>query len=444
MSSKMSTMLRRRIPATIPITTSSTLNAFTKSRILSTDARSERTQEENSMSTSLSQGARSHRGTSRSKRSNFTSGTAAARLAIALLVGATVGCGKSEPVEATSDSTAAMVLGTRDVMTVTNEVIASGITITGSLNAAQEIDVKSQIAGQIDRVTVNRGTAVRRGQLLATIDARGTRAQAASADAALQAADRDLRAADTLYKAGAISERDFVQAKVARDAASAQLAQTRETLGRASVTSPISGVISDRMIEPGEAVQTATSLFTVVNTDSLELAGRVAPGDIAGVRIGQSVKLTLDAYSGRAVTGRVARIEPVAETGTRQVAVYVHVSNARHELVGGLFATGLILRQGSETPMPAVPRTAVRADGNASVAYVIEGDQLVKRTVTLGGEDANRGLVEIRSGVKAGERVLVNAPETALATTRIRILSDSSASRPVVADTSGRGSRGGE
>ena len=366
-----------------------------------------------------------------------------APFALVLLAGATNGCGKSEPIEATSDSTAAMVLGSRDIMTVTNEVIASGITITGSLNAAQEIDVKSQIAGQIDRVSVNRGTVVRRGQLLATIDARGTRAQAASAEASLQAAERDLRAADTLYKAGAISERDFVQAKVARDAASAQLAQSRETLGRASVTSPISGVISDRMIEPGEAVQTATSLFTVVNTDSLELAGRIAPADVGGVRVGQSVKLTLDAYSGRSIMGRVARIEPVAETGTRQVAVYVHVPNSGHELVAGLFSTGLILRQGNETPMPAVPRTAVRADGSANVAYVIEGDQLVKRIVTLGGNDATRGLVGITSGINVGEMVLVNAPETAMASTRVRILSDSTASSPIVPDTSVRKARGG-
>ena len=406
---------------------------------ISTDARSGRTHEEYIMSTSATHRARSDSDMSRSnKRMLSPFARLSARACATVLMVATVACGKAQPAESASDSTAVMVLGTRDVMTVTNEVISSGISITGSLNAAQEIDVKSQIAGQIDRVAVNRGTVVRRGQLLATIDARGTRAQAASAEASLQAADRDLRAADTLYKAGAISERDFVQAKVARDAAGAQLTQARETLGRASVTSPISGVISDRMVEPGEAVQTATSLFTVVNTDSLELAGQVAPGDIAGVRVGQPVKLTLDAYSGKAVTGRVARIEPVAETGTRLVAVYVHVSNARHELVAGLFATGLILNPGSETPMPAVPRTAIRADGNQNVAYVIEGDQLTKRTVTLGGEDANRGLVEIRSGLKAGEKVLVNAPETAQPSTRVRLLSDGSPTKSVTSDSSAR------
>lgn len=320
-----------------------------------------------------------------------------------------------------------MLLGARDVATVSLETIASGISITGSLDAAQRVEVKSQLAGQLDRVTVDRGSSVRRGQLLATIDARGTRAQLSSAQASLEAAERDFRAADTLYKAGAISERDFVQAKVARDASQAQLEQVEETLSRASVTSPITGVISMRSVEPGEAVQTAAALFTIVNTDSLELAGRVAPDAVGRIRIGQSVALTLDAYAGRTITGRVARIEPVAETGTRQVAVYVHVPNPQHELVGGLFATGLIMDDGVKTPQPAVPTTAVQTNGSESVVFVLDGDRIARRSVTLGERDASRGLVAILSGVSAGERVLVNAPENVADGTRATLLSDTPA-----------------
>lgn len=333
-------------------------------------------------------------------------------------------CGGSEAETAIVADEPTMLLGARDIATVSLETIASGISITGSLDAAQRVEIKSQLAGQLDRVTVDRGSSVRRGQLLAAIDARGTRAQLASAQASLEAAERDFRAADTLYKAGAISERDFVQAKVARDASEAQLEQVEETLSRATVTSPITGVISARSVEQGEAVQTATTLFTIVNTDSLELAGRVAPDAVGRIRIGQPVALSLDAYPGRAITGRVARIEPVAETGTRQVAVYVHVPNPRHELVGGLFATGLIMDDGVKTPQPAVPSTAVQTSGSESSVYVLDGDRIMRRTVTLGERDATRGLVAVLSGLSAGERVLVNAPANLADGTRAALLSD--------------------
>jgi RND family efflux transporter MFP subunit len=353
-------------------------------------------------------------------------------LTVALAVVALTACGKSDAPAITADSVSTMVLGTRDLAVVTAENIATGVSITGSLNPAQTVDVKSQIAGQLEEVRVDRGTAVRRGQLLTTINAKGSQAQLASAQAALAAAERDLRAADTLFKAGAISERDFVQAKVAKDAADAQVAQAQEALGRASVTAPITGVISNKAVESGEAVGTAILLFTIVNTDVLELAGKVSPSDIASVRVGQRAELTSDAYVGRTMVGRVARIEPVAEAGTRQVTVYVHVPNAKHEFVAGLFATGLIVTEGNSAPVPVVPMSAVRTNGEQHTVYVFDGTTINGRTVTLGARDASRGLVEVRNGLALGDRVLLYAPESVQNNVRVRLLDDSTSTQPAI------------
>lgn len=340
-------------------------------------------------------------------------------------------CGKDVAPVGAADSVATMVLGSRDLAVVTAEHIASGVPITGSMNPAEQVDVKSQIAGQLEQVRVDRGTAVRRGQLLTTINAQGSKAQLASAEAFLASTERDLRAADTLYKAGAISERDFVQAKVAKDAAVAQVTQAKEALGRASVLSPISGVVSNKAVESGEAVGTAILLFTVVNTDVLELAGKVLPSDIGRVRVGQRAELKADAYPGRTIVGRVVRIEPVADAGTRQVTVYVHVPNAKHEYVAGLFATGLIVTDGSSAAVAAVPASAVHSNGSENTVYVFDGTSINGRSVTLGARDAARGLVEIRTGLAIGDRVLVNAPETMQNNVRVRLLDDSTSTQPV-------------
>ena len=359
-------------------------------------------------------------------------------LVIATTIVAAACGGASEASPATTDSTSTLLLGSRDVATVVLAPIAAGITITGSLDAATRVAVKSQIAGQVEQVTVDRGTNVRRGQLLATIDARGANAQAASAEASLAAAERDLRAADTLHKAGAISERDFVQATVARDAAKAQLTLAQVTLGRTRVESPISGIVSGRSVEPGEAVATAADLFTIVNTDALELAGRVAPDAIGGVTVGQPVNLSVDAYSGKTIVGRVARIEPIAESGTRQVTVYVRVLNPRHDLVAGLFATGVILRNGGASNVPVIPATAIAETNGEQAVYVIDGATLSRRVVTIGDRDNERGLVEVRSGLQVGERVLADAPGAIAPGTRVSMADDSSATSAVKRPSAGR------
>ncbi len=311
---------------------------------------------------------------------------------------------------APSDPAGVLSLGPSDVVRAVAGPVAAGITVTGSLDPADRVEIKAQLAGQLDRVLVERGTVVRRGQTLAVYDAGALRAQDASARAALAARERDLGAADTLYKRGAASQQDFVNARVARDAARAQLTQARETLARATVAAPIGGQVSDKLVSSGEAVQPGTQLFTIVNNDVLELTGQVGADQIGRVRVGQPVRLTLEAYPGRVLSGRVDRLDPVADPATRQVTAYVRVDNRVAGVVGGLFATGVIL-SGAESQVAAgavaVPAAAVRQEGGAPVVYAIENDRVRRRPVTVGVRDAQSGAVEVRAGLAAGTLVLV-------------------------------------
>lgn len=324
-----------------------------------------------------------------------------------------------------------VTLGARDVATVALHPIAAGITVTGSLDPTRQVEVKAQLAGQLDRVLVERGSVVRRGQVLATFDAGTVRAQTASAEADVASKERDLDAADTLYKRGVISQRDYVQAKVALDAARAQLMQMREMLDRATVRSPVTGQISEKSVASGEAVQVGGKLFTVVNADTLELAAQVAANQIGQVRVGQPVRFTLDAYPDRVLTGRVARMDAVANAGTRQVGVYIRVPNTDHGIVAGLFATGTIVTSGASgaTPVPTIPTVAVHQDSGQSVVYTVEGDRVQRRPVTLGARDDVAGLVEVRAGLAPGARV-ITAPGQGLAVgTPVRLLADVAGAR---------------
>ena len=363
------------------------------------------------------------------------------RSSIAAVLAATtlisVACSNTDAAEIdakATDKPVAVTLGQRDVAIATLTPITAGIAVTGSLDPADRVEIRAELSGQIERVLVDRGSIVGYDETLAKFDASIVQARGLSALVALGARERDLDAADTLYRAGVLSERDFTQARVVRDAAKADLAQARDAVNNATVRSPIRGEISEKHVSAGEVVQPGAKLFTVVNNDALELAAQVGADQIGRVRVGQPVHMTLDAYPGRTLEGKVARIEPVADAATRRVGVYIRVPNKDHGIVAGLFATGTILTAANmSTPVLAVPTAAVRADSGSASVFAVVGDRVERRAIVVGSRDDAAGLLEVRSGLAAGDRVIV-APGSGVAPgTVIKLTADSTAdsSRPV-------------
>ena len=352
----------------------------------------------------------------------------AALLAATTLISTACSSTNAAELDRTKPQQNVVTLGERDVATATLLPIIAGIAVTGSLDPADRVEVRAELSGQVERVVVDRGSIVGREQMLAQFDASIVQARGTSAIVSLGARERDLDAADTLYRAGVLSERDFTQARVVRDAAKADLAQARDAVANATVRSPIRGEVSEKYVSAGEVVQPGAKLFTVVNNDALELAAEVGADQIGRVRVGQTVRLTLDAYAGRTFEGKVARIEPVADAATRRVGVYIRVPNQDHTIVAGLFATGMIVTSANKpTPVLAVPTSAVRADSGAAAVLVVAGDKIERRAITIGSRDDAAGLLEVRSGLTAGDRVIV-APGSGVALgTLIKLAADSSA-----------------
>jgi len=337
------------------------------------------------------------------------------------------GCagGGSQAAEAGSDgAVAAVTLNAADIAVAERESVAAGVVVTGTLLPYREVEVRAQVPGVLVSVQVDRGDAVREGQVLARIEAEGIRGQAASAQAGVAAAEanlalaaRQLESARKLYEAGAMSEIEFRQAQAAHEAAQAQLEAARaqavgagEQARRTTVVAPFTGEVSKRHANEGEAVNIGQPLFTVVDARILELAGQVPVNRAAGLRPGLPVEFTIDALPGRVLSGEVARVEPTADPATGQVGVYVRLPNKDRALVGGLFATGRILT-GERQEGVVVPTAAVRRDGNQPYVWAIRDDRAVRQPVTVGAEDLRRGVVQVLAGLEPGERVIA-APGT--------------------------------
>lgn len=341
----------------------------------------------------------------------------------------------------------ALVLTARDIETATVADVTTGATISGSLEPAERATVSAQVAGTIGAMSVNRGSRVTRGQRLTTIRAEGVRSQAAGAQANIAAAEAQLVVARTqrdamrrLYEAGATSRVDVQNAEAAFAAAEAQVAAARaqasaagEMAGFTNIEAPISGVVSDRPVEPGEAVRVGDAILTIVNTSTLELAGRIPVDEAGAVRVGQSVTFRLDAFPGRDFRGTVSRKDPAADPASRQVGVYVTLPNASGEITAGQFARGQVTGRRVEGAV-TVPITAVQGSGADAVVFVVDGARLARRSVTLGPRDEGAGVVAITSGLRAGDRVLVRPTSSIADGQAIVIAADQRVAAP--ADTS--------
>ena len=322
---------------------------------------------------------------------------------------------------------AAIVLGAQDIATAQATTIGTGLSISGNLDPADVVQVRAQVPGVLGSVRVDRGSSVRAGTVMAVIEAAGVQSQAAAAKANEAVARQRLEASKRLYEAGAISNIEYQTAQATYEAARAQSAAASESANRASITAPISGVVSARFVSGGEAVNPGAALFTVVNAAELELAGRVGVADAARVRVGQPVTFTLDAYPGQAYRGRVARIDPTADPGTRQVGVYVRLANAGNRIVGGQFARGTI-ETGSSLSAIVIPEAALlNRSGTAANVFVLAGNRVQRRSVTLGERDSATGRVAVLSGLQAGERVLLNPTSDITDGAAVTLTADSAA-----------------
>lgn len=330
-------------------------------------------------------------------------------LALAAATAACGGEGKAE--ENAAASTPAVVLGAADVATVNRSDLTVGIPVSGTLEPAVDVRIKSPIPEVLEAVLVKEGEAVARGQVLARFRSDMARSAALSAEAQQRLAGADYERMQNLFKEGAVSQRDVDNAEAVWRAAEASAVQAAQRLHDATVLAPVAGVIAERSVEGGDRIKDGDPMFRLINTSQLEFAAAVPSQYIALVRPGIPVSLTVTGLSNRALGGTVARVNATVDAATRQVKVYVIVPNTGGRLVGGLFASGRIITKHVGQAL-VVPQSAVRTapDSTPYVLVIVDGKAL-QRGVETGSVDEIARMVEITRGLTGGETVVVAPAE---------------------------------
>jgi membrane fusion protein (multidrug efflux system) len=321
--------------------------------------------------------------------------------------------------EKKADKPAVFELAQNDVVTVEARELALRLPLSGSLAPLAQATVKSKVSGVVLATTVREGMNVAAGQVIARLDDADARARVAQQAALLKEAQARLAMANkneansqALLKQNYISQNSFDTtrnsvelAQAAVDAARAQLDLARIALNDTVIRAPLAGVVSKRYVQAGEKLSPDSPVMAIVDLQHLTLDAQVPASDIPRVQVGQDVRFKVDGFDGRAFSGKVARINPATEPGSRSMLVYISVDNTDQLLRAGMFAKGDITTQKS-SPRPIVPLAALRKDGARDVVYRVEGGKVVAQPVELGMRNLDEGMAEVVSGVQAGAVLL--------------------------------------
>jgi RND family efflux transporter MFP subunit len=341
-------------------------------------------------------------------------------------------------------------LAPTDVSLARTVELAQGLPISGSIKAVNSAVVKARAAGELQGLTVREGDSVKAGQVVARVDAteynarmKQAQEQADSARAQIDIAQRQWDNNKALVDQGFISKtaldtswNNFTAAQSNHKAALAAVDMARKTLDDTVLRAPISGIVAQRLAQPGERVAIDARVVEIVDLSRLELEATLTAGESIDVQIGQQAQLQIEG-SNRAVLAKVARINPSAQAGSRSVLAYLAIDDPaglRH----GLFAQGT-LNTGRMSAL-AVPLSAVRTDKPSPYVQVVDNGKVAHKTVETGARGASGTEVMVAvKGIAPGTVVIAGSVGPLREGTNVKMAGGAPSPQPSPAG--GRGSK---
>jgi membrane fusion protein, multidrug efflux system len=289
------------------------------------------------------------------------------------------------------------------------------------------------------------GDPVKKGDLLVRLDQTSIRDSLNSAQSSMSAAgqayeqaERQFQRMKTLRETGVVSAQQLEDVEIRRnsaqsdrEAARAQLVTARQQLERTEVRAPFDGIVSDRKVSAGDTAAVGKELLKVIDPSSLRFEGFVSADSVGEVATDQHVWFRIHGYSDREFTGVVTRVNPAANTTTRQVEVLVKFDDAQKlPNVAGLYAEGRVETRSASAL--ALPSASLVREGDNAYVWKIASGKLSKVAVKVGERDSRTGAFVLESGLAEGDRIL-RFPNSALKDGQV-VQADTNAKPAVVAE----------
>ena len=315
-----------------------------------------------------------------------------------------------------------------EVVPAARRPVAASYAGTAPLEARAESQVVAKTSGVALQVLAEVGQQVRAGQVLVRLDSARAELQAAQSEAQLRKLEANFNRSRQLASQQLLSANDLDQLKFDLENARAVNRMARLELSYANVLAPISGVIAERSIKPGNFVQINTPIFRIVDTSRLEATLNVPERELATLKAGLPVQLGVDALPGQVFQGRVDRVAPVVDSGSGTFRVVCAFDG------GGLLQPGMFGRMKIDYDQRAdaltVPRNALLEDDDDPAVFVVRGDKAARVPVKLGYYDGP--WVDVRDGLKPGDRVVTAGKVALREGSKVQVIGDAAA-KPAVA-----------
>jgi RND family efflux transporter MFP subunit len=307
---------------------------------------------------------------------------------------------------------------TREVVQPMLARLPGMVEFSGPLVAPQTAMVRAKAGGTLLSLAVGEGSRVTAGQVLGRIELADLGSRVAERNANLESARTALVQAERTHASNErLASQQFISsialdnsraavetARAALNAAQASLDTMRVGLRDATLLAPISGIVAKRHALPGEKVSVEQQVLTIVDLAKLELAGTVGTHEVARIAAGMAVQVQVEGVA-QPVAGRIARIAPAAEPGTRSIGVTIELANPKETLRAGQYALARAMLA-DDADRLVLPQAAVGNTSGQDHVWVIESGVLARRAVTLGRKDPREGRVEVLQGVTPASVVL--------------------------------------
>lgn len=281
--------------------------------------------------------------------------------------------------------------------------LSEQVTAIGTLLSDEAVTVSSEIPGRLKEIHFQEGQPVEKGAPLFTLDDSVYRAHLADAEAKLKLAEQTHQRASQLFKnkyatAQAVDE---ATSSLAVNTATVELARVQ--LDKARIVAPFSGIVGLRHVSAGEYITSGQALVNLEAIDPVKADFRVPERFLPAIRVGQTIRIKVDAYPEDVFEGKVYAIDPRLDVAGRSLLVRALVPNKDRRLRPGLFARVTVLLQLKEDAL-SVPEQAIVPQGDAQYVFKIVNGKVMLTKVVTGTR--REGRVEIVDGLSVGDEVV--------------------------------------
>ncbi len=274
----------------------------------------------------------------------------------------------------------------------------------GTARAKESIEIASRISEKISRVHFESGDSVRAGQILVSLQTGSDTANVAVAQAQLKDADRQFIRGEQLAKEKLVAASQLDTLRSNRDAARARVQAAQATLADRVIVAPFSGVLGLRQISPGQLVSAGTVITTLDDVSKIKVDFSLPEVQLAKLKVNLAIEARSDAFPNQVFTGRVISVDSRVDEQSRSIAAQAEIDNPDNILRPGMLLEINVMQ--SQRNAMVIPELALQQIGTESFVYRVTLDGKAEKAIVKPGS-RSFGFVEIRQGLKAGDRVVV-------------------------------------